>query len=151
MFKICLQILSSKHQTYFEFSLGAAKQTPIDGNKGGFKNKEHNNLASEGPCDSQKHCETGYSRLKSEIERTSSRLLNKSKEKRHKRQERNTDKQKSLKIYGINSARLSSKLESFENVLKEVNPSIFCIQETQMKRSILISKLNLVEASQSMN
>jgi hypothetical protein len=115
MLEICLQILSSKHQTYFEFSLGAAKQTPIDGNQGDFRNKEHNNLASEGPCDSQKHSdyETGYSRLKSESERTGPRLINKSKKKRQKRQEKNRNKvkQKSLKVYGINSAGLSSKLE----------------------------------------
>ena len=43
-------------------------------------------------------------------------------------------KQESLKVYGINSAGLMNKLDSFENVLQEVKPSIFCIQETKLKR-----------------
>ena len=29
---------------------------------------------------------------------------------------------------------MSSKFESFENLLKNENPSIFCLQETKMKR-----------------
>ena len=48
-------------------------------------------------------------------------------------------KQKSLKVYGINSAGLMNKLDSFENVLQEMKPLIFCIQET---------KLNLLKVSQ---
>ena len=40
-----------------------------------------------------------------------------------------------IKVYGINSAGLMNKLDSFENVLQEVKPSIFCIQETKLKRS----------------
>ena len=39
-----------------------------------------------------------------------------------------------MKIIGINAAGLSSKFESFENLLKNENPSIFCLQETKMKR-----------------
>ena len=44
-------------------------------------------------------------------------------------------KQKSLKVYGINSAGLMNKLDSPKNVLHDVKPSIFCIQETKLKRS----------------
>ena len=64
-------------------------------------------------------------------------LVDKSKQKRYRRQERkrNKVKEKSLKVYGINSAGLMNKLDSFENVFQEVKPSIFCIQETKFERS----------------
>ena len=62
--------------------------------------------------------------------------MSKGKRKRNRRKERKRIKfkSKSLKVYGINAAGLLSKMESFENVLKEVSPSIFCIQETKARR-----------------
>ena len=39
----------------------------------------------------------------------------------------------SLKIIGVNSAGLSSKIKSFEYLLNSVNPAIFLIQETKKK------------------
>ena len=35
---------------------------------------------------------------------------------------------------GVNAAGISSKIHSFENVLRKLNPSIFFIQETKLKR-----------------
>ena len=41
---------------------------------------------------------------------------------------------RNLKLLGVNSAGLSSKLISFDKVLKDVEPGVFFIQETKMKR-----------------
>ena len=39
-----------------------------------------------------------------------------------------------MKIIGVNSAGLMSKIDSFEKLLIDKNPSVFCIQETKLKK-----------------
>ena len=43
--------------------------------------------------------------------------------------------QHSLKIVGVNAAGLLNKLDSFEKLLKDEIPSVFCIQETKAKKA----------------
>ena len=47
----------------------------------------------------------------------------------------NKGKNKRLKIIGVNAAGLMSKIDSFEKLLSDEQPSIFCIQETKNKRA----------------
>ena len=62
--------------------------------------------------------------------------MNKSKHKRNRRKEakRNKPKTKNVKIVGVNAAGIMTKLESFENLLRVENPSIFCLQETKANK-----------------
>ena len=41
---------------------------------------------------------------------------------------------KNLRLVGFNAAGLSSKLVSFEHLLKTLKPSIFFVQESKMRR-----------------
>ena len=41
---------------------------------------------------------------------------------------------KKLKVIGVNAAGLMSKMDSFEKLLVDEQPSIFCIQETKLKK-----------------
>ena len=63
-------------------------------------------------------------------------LKNKSKEKRNRRKERkrNISKNKNLNILGLNCAGILNKLESFEDLLLNKEPTVFCLQETKVKR-----------------
>ena len=76
-----------------------------------------NNDSSEDPSDCEKpSCgNEGYTRIESGSKRIGSGLKSKGKRKRNRRKERKRIKfkSKSLKVYGINAAGLSSKLESF--------------------------------------
>ena len=38
-----------------------------------------------------------------------------------------------LKLYGINSAGIKSKMQSFENVLSQLKPHIWMVEETKLK------------------
>ena len=62
---------------------------------------------------------------------------------KNRRKYRKGNKQKSIKIIGINAAGLSTKIESFENLLDSENPSIFIIQETKFTRK---NQLNIAAA-----
>ena len=46
----------------------------------------------------------------------------------------NKSKENSLKIIGINCAGLMSKIYSFEKMINDENPSVFCLQETKIKK-----------------
>ena len=39
-----------------------------------------------------------------------------------------------LKLVGVNAAGLSSKLHSFDNLLADIQPSVFFIEETKMRK-----------------
>ena len=41
--------------------------------------------------------------------------------------------EKSVRILGVNAAGLKSKLTSFRNVLNELKPAVFCVEETKLK------------------
>ena len=43
-------------------------------------------------------------------------------------------KNKNIQVLGLNCAGILNKLESFENLLLKKQPSIFCLQETKVKR-----------------
>ena len=60
---------------------------------------------------------------------------------RHRRAKRNRNKNlsKKLKLIGVNAAGLSSKLTSFTKVLKELQPSVFIVQETKFKKERALS------------
>ena len=78
----------------------------------------------------------GVSRFKSELGRNDFELRNKSKENRNRRKERrkNSCTNEKVKIVGVNAAGIMSKIESFENFLNTQVPTIFCVQETKLKR-----------------
>ena len=75
-------------------------------------------------------------RLESKSEGNLFGLINKSKGKRNRRKERKRKKMSMniLKIIGVNCAGLMSKINSFEKLLKDEHPSIFCLQETKLKK-----------------
>ena len=54
---------------------------------------------------------------------------------RRKERKVNKRKEKILKVIGVNAAGLMSKIDSFEKLLSDEQPSIFCIQETKNKKS----------------
>ena len=60
----------------------------------------------------------------------------------HKRKNEKVVNRK-LKLIGINSAGLSSKLDSFDKVLEDIQPGVFFIQESKMKR---MGKINTENA-----
>ena len=55
--------------------------------------------------------------------------------KRKRVQYRAKDKISKLKLFGINSAGLKSKLYSFNNILQQIKPQIWTIQETKLKQN----------------
>ena len=57
----------------------------------------------------------------------------KTKKKRKRVQNRINNKISKLKLFGINSAGLKSKLDSFNAILKQINPQIWTVQETKLK------------------
>ena len=60
-------------------------------------------------------------------------------------QPRNKTVNKNFKIYSINSAGIKSKLLSFETVLKNIQPSIWTMQETKLKSNETIKCDSLSE------
>ena len=59
------------------------------------------------------------------------KFKNKTKNNRRKERKVSKRKDKRLKVIGVNAAGLMSKLDSFEKLLSDEKPSIFCIQETK--------------------
>ena len=114
--------------------MGSSQKTSIDrGND--FLNEEHPSVANENTGNSEK--QNGVPRLESKPEGDESGFMSKSKRKRNRRKERKKNKvnQRSLKVIGVNAAGLMRKLESFEKLLEDENPSVFCIQETKLKKA----------------
>ena len=129
-------IKSSIHEEFWGFSVGSRETASTDGGTG---NRKHKDIAKEGPCDSEKSSKRKFSGLesKSEEDESEQNPINKrSKNKRNRRKERKGNKStnNSLKIYGVNCAGLMNKIHSFENVLKVKMPSVFCLQETKLKK-----------------
>ena len=119
--------------------MGSNQKTSFDrGNKYDVTIEEHTIVAKENTSDSEK--QNGNERtdpgLKPKGDENEPGLINKSKRKRNRRKERKIykNKSKSLKIFGINCAGLMSKIKSFEKVLIDENPSVFCLQETKLKK-----------------
>ena len=105
---------------------------------GTFKETSNNDKSAQkdestSNCEKQKSIE----QAESKSEGVGIRLKNKSKEKRNRRKERKRKLSKShkLQIIGVNCAGILSKLESFEDLLINKEPSIFCLQETKVKRA----------------
>ena len=80
------------------------------------------------------------------VERPSNKLVKneiykqkKHKIKRKRCQRRNKIENDNFKVYAINAAGIKSKLISFESVLKNIQPSLWMLQETKLKRNELIS------------
>ena len=139
-----MQVLPSNqttsHEEYAGFSLGSVNRTSDSGNN----NNSEDASKSFGNCDEQ---EDDNKRLESKSKRDDHLIRNKSKEKRNRRKERKRDivRTKSLKIVGVNCAGLLSKLESFEKLLVDEEPSIFSLQETKL------SKPNQIKTESSRN
>ena len=53
---------------------------------------------------------------------------------RSKKRFRNKVNQNKVTIMGVNAAGISSKMKSFKNVVRQLCPSIFFIQESKLKR-----------------
>ena len=123
--------------------MGTAKRTPIDRSKceDDF-NTKLSKCSNEGTSDSKEQfpaeLQKRFSRLECESEGSGFGLMNKSKRKRNRRKERKNKKHKNvyenLKIIGVNCAGLMSKIQSFEKLLNDENPTIFCLQETKIKK-----------------
>ena len=128
-----MQLLSSSQREYSGFSLGTVDKTPYNE---GSRNDDVNNQCPSKDTRNSAESKQVEQRSKSVSERSCHQLKNKSKNKRNRRKERKRkiDKVKSMKLVGINAAGLMNKLESFENLLFKENPSIFCLQETKLKR-----------------
>ena len=47
-----------------------------------------------------------------------------------------------LRIVGVNSNGVSSKLQSLDHVMKTLNPSVLCIQETKLRKAGKIKNEN---------
>ena len=55
------------------------------------------------------------------------------KQKRVRKQKTKSAFKKSIRFLGVNAAGIKSKMNSFKNVLKELRPSVFFIEETKLK------------------
>ena len=106
--------------------MGAIKETSNNGKL---------NLNNQGASDCEKQNPT--EQAEPQLEGAGIRLKNRSKEKRNRRKERkrNLSKNRNIKILGLNCAGILNKLESFEDLLIKKEPSIFCLQETKVKRA----------------
>ena len=125
--------LPSSQREYAGFSLGPENNASNSGT-----NKD-DDLNRKDTCENVSDCheqKEGGRRGEQRSGKISHRINNKSKNKRNRRKERirNKIKTKSLKMVGINSAGLLSKLESFENLLVDEVPSIFSLQETKLSK-----------------
>ena len=103
-------------------------------------NGEYTTVADEGSSDSVEQKEFNRyhdEKLEPKVRGNYSLKKEKNKRKNNRRKERKTKKNemKSLKIIGVNAAGLMSKINSFEKLLCEEQPSIFCVQETKLKKA----------------
>ena len=105
--------------------MGAGKET---------SNNDEFNCNKESSSYSEEHKYSEKSQPK--FEEYGHIIKNKSKEKRNRRKERkrNLTKNKNIKIVGLNCAGILNKLDSFEDLLKNKDPLIFCLQETKVRR-----------------
>ena len=60
------------------------------------------------------------------------------KHRRKRKQSHNISKKQQFSFMNCNASSLKSKLKSFENVLKNENPAVFCLQETHFRRPGMI-------------
>ena len=60
------------------------------------------------------------------------------KHRRKRKQSHNLSKKLQYSFMNCNASSLKSKLKSFENVLKNENPAVVCLQETHFRRSGMI-------------
>ena len=118
--------------------MGSSNETSTERNTIQNPEERSSHSSSEDFGDSEKQSKdnTGSSESKPESKRNESGINNKSKQKRNRSKERNKVQTQSLKVIGVNAAGLSSKLQSFEKLLRDEDPSIFCIQETKLKNQI---------------
>ena len=61
-------------------------------------------------------------------------LVKKSKNRRSLRKNKYVHNENRIRLMGVNAAGISSKLASLNNVLRELSPSIFFIEETKLKQ-----------------
>ena len=61
-------------------------------------------------------------------------MVKKQRNRRSLRKNKNKSKKNKVRFLGVNSAGISSKLHSFKNVVNALQPSVFFIQETKLKR-----------------
>ena len=128
------------------FLSGSNKEASIGQSEGvcDYSNKHHNEQhpqpSNESLSDSEKHEEE--TRHIAEVEPKSksdeNKLkvhTNKAKKNRRKEKKQKKVKSKQLKVIGVNAAGLMCKLDSFEKLLCDEQPSVFCVQETKMKKS----------------
>jgi hypothetical protein len=128
-----MPFLPSSQRECYGFSLGPNnKASHSETNKNDDFNKKDTSESTSNR-DEQKEDEQ---RLEPKSKGVGSGLTNKSKNKRNRRKERkrNHIKTKSLKLVGVNAAGLLGKLESFEKLLVDEEPSIFSLQETKLSK-----------------
>ena len=125
--------LPSSQREFTGFSLGPKNNASHSGTNKDYDLNRKDTSKSFSNCHEQKE---GGRRLEQKSRRVGSGITNKSKNKRNRRKERkrNIIKTKSLKLVGINSAGLLSKLESFEKLLLDEVPSIVSLQETKLSK-----------------
>ena len=129
-------ICTSSPQEEFFFSLGSNHGASTDSKSTDDKlNKKHSNKDT---CDSEKPHENKRTapKLESKYEGDESGIIKNSKRKQNRRKERKMKKvnERTFKVIGINAAGLMSKIESFEKLMKDVQPSVFCVQETKLRK-----------------
>ena len=71
-------------------------------------------------------------------------IVRKNPNRRSKKKFRNKPNQNKMTIKGVNAAGISSKINSFKNVLSKLNPSVLFIQETKLRHQ---GKLKLENTS----
>ena len=78
--------------------------------------------------------------LKAHMESFHKKLTKNNKNRRTRK--RNSIMNSKFKIVGTNAAGLTSKLHSFDKLLNDLKPSVFCLQETKMKTQFRIKTEN---------
>ena len=61
-------------------------------------------------------------------------MVKKKPNRRAKKRSKNKINQNNFTIIGMNAAGISSKLNSFNNIIGQLKPAIFFIEETKLKR-----------------
>ena len=120
-----MQILSSSNKELSGFSNGSSEET---------SNNDKLAHSKKGSSDSEKHKPDELSEPKFERNGNGVRIKSKGKKNRRKERKRDLTKNKNIQILGLNCAGILNKLESFEDILLNKQPSIFCLQETKVKR-----------------
>ena len=71
-------------------------------------------------------------------------MVKKKPNRRAKKRSKNKINQNNLNIIGMNAAGISSKLNSFNNIIRQLKPAIFFIEETKLKRQGRLKLKNYV-------